>query len=297
MIFASNRNKIVLSHESRQCSASANRPATANEDPLAFKGVGDRSFRPRRSTADAIEQCFNMLAKRDSAQWILEGDIRGCFDNISHDWPSANVPMDKGILRKWLQAGFLDRGVLFPTEAGTPQGGIASPVLANLALDGLEDAVRSAIGRSKTARQPAKVHVVRYADDFVVTGVTRELLEGRVTPAIEEFLAVRSLQLPPEKTLITHVARGQNVRKYGNKLLIKPSRKSVKALMDKVSHVMSKNKAATQAQVIMLLNPILRSWAMYHRHVVAAATFSRIDHLVWTKLWRWAKRRHPQKGV
>jgi RNA-directed DNA polymerase len=270
--------------------------AETTADPNSY------GFRPRRSTADAIEQCFNMLAKRNSAQWILEGDIRGCFDNISHDWLLANVPMDKEILRKWLQAGFVDRGVLFPTEAGTPQGGIASPVLANLVLDGLEDAVRSAIGRSKTARQPAKVHVVRYADDFVVTGVTRELLEGRVKPAIEEFLAVRGLQLAPEKTLITHIARGfdflgQNVRKYGNKLLIKPSRKSVKALMDKVSHVLSKNKAATQAQVIMLLNPILRGWAMYHRHVVAAATFSRIDHLVWTKLWRWAKRRHPQKGV
>lgn len=270
--------------------------AETTADPNSY------GFRPRRSTADAIEQCFNMLAKRDSPQWVLEGDIRGCFDNISHDWLLSNVPMDKDILRKWLQAGFVDRGVLFPTEAGTPQGGIASPVLANLALDGLENAVRSAIGRSKTARQPFKVHVVRYADDFIVTGATRELLEDRVKPAIEEFLAVRGLQLAPEKTLITHIERGfdflgQNVRKYGNKLLIKPSDKSVKALVDKVSHVLSKNKAATQAQVIMLLNPILRGWAMYHRHVVAAATFSKIDHLVWTKLWRWAKRRHPQKGV
>jgi RNA-directed DNA polymerase len=257
-------------------------------------------FRPRRSTADAIEQCFCALAKRESAQWVLEGDIRGCFDNISHDWLLENVPMDTVVLRKWLQAGFVDKGVLFPTEAGTPQGGIASPVLANLALDGLEDAVRSAIGRTKSARQPAKAHVVRYADDFIVTGASRELLEQKVKPAVEEFLAVRGLQLAPEKTSITRITQGfdflgQNVRKYGNKLLIKPAHKSVKALMDKVSEVLGKNKAAPQAQVIMLLNPIIRGWAMYHRHVVAAATFSRIDHLVWTKLWRWAKRRHPQK--
>ena len=270
--------------------------AETTADPNSY------GFRPRRSTADAIEQCFNALAKRDSAQWVLEGDIRGCFDNISHDWLLKNVSMDSVVLRKWLQAGFVDKGVLFPTEAGTPQGGIASPVLANLALDGLEDAVRSALGRTKNARQPAKAHVVRYADDFIVTGASRELLEQQVKPAVEEFLAARGLQLAPEKTSITCITQGfdflgQNVRKYGNKLLIKPARKSVKALMDKVSEVLGKNKAATQAQVIMLLNPILRGWAMYHRHVVAAATFSRIDHLVWTKLWRWAKRRHPQKNA
>ncbi|WP_244618407.1 group II intron reverse transcriptase/maturase [Rhodoferax sediminis] len=270
--------------------------AETTADPNSY------GFRPRRSTADAIEHCFNILAKRSSAQWVFEGDIKGCFDNISHDWLLKNIPMDKVILRKWLQAGFMDKGVLFPTEAGTPQGGIASPVLANMALDGLEEAVRSAIGRSKTARQPAKAHVVRYADDFIVTGASRELLEQRVKPAVEEFLAARGLQLAPEKTLITHISRGfdflgQNVRKYGDKLLIKPARKSVKALLDKVREVLGKNKAATQAQVIMLLNPILQGWAMFHRHVVAKATFARVDHLVWAKLWRWAKRRHPGKST
>ncbi|MCZ2094811.1 MAG: group II intron reverse transcriptase/maturase [Anaerolineae bacterium] len=259
-------------------------------------------FRPKRSAADAIEHCFAILAKRSSAPWVMEGDIKGCFDNIRHHWLLEHVPMDKVILRKWLQAGFMDKGAWFPTEAGTPQGGIASPVLANIALDGLQDAVDAAIGPTRNARQPAKVHVVRYADDFVVTGANREVLETQVQPAIESFLAARGLQLSPEKTLITHIARGfdflgQNVRKYGNKLLIKPARKSVKALLAKVGEILGKNEAATQAQVIMLLNPILRGWAMYHRHVVAAATFSRIDHLVWTQLWGWAKRRHPRKGL
>ncbi|WP_269765130.1 reverse transcriptase domain-containing protein, partial [Burkholderia ubonensis] len=207
--------------------------AETTADPNSY------GFRPKRSTADAVEQCFNALAKRNSAQWVLEGDIRGCFDNISHDWLLANIPMDEAVLRKWLQAGFMDKGVLFPTEAGTPQGGIASPVLANMALDGLEDAVRSALGSSKTARQPAKAHVVRYADDFIVTGANQELLEQRVKPAIEVFLSARGLQLAPEKTLVTHIARGfdflgQNVRKYGDKLLIKPARKSVQALLNKV---------------------------------------------------------------
>jgi RNA-directed DNA polymerase len=259
-------------------------------------------FRPRRSTADAIEQCFKVLAKQQCAQWVLEGDIRGCFDNISHSWLLENVPMDRVVLSKWLHAGFMDKGVLFPTQAGTPQGGIASPVLANLALDGLEDAVCSALGPNKTSRKPAKAHVVRYADDFIVTGVSRELLEKQVKPAIENFLAARGLQLAPEKTQITHIARGfdflgQNVRKYGNKLLIKPARKSVSGLLEKVSAVLERNKAATQAQVVFLLNPIIRGWAMYHRHVVAAATFAQVDHLVWAKVWRWAKRRHPGKSA
>ena len=258
-------------------------------------------FRPKRSAADAIEHCFNILAKRSSASWVLEGDIKGCFDNISHSWLLTNGPMDKVILRKWLQAGFMDKGAWLPTEAGTPQGGIASPVLANLALDGLQDAVNAAIGPTKNARHPAKVHVVRYADDFVVTGANREVLEQRVRPAIEAFFHACGLQLSIEKTLVTHIAEGfdflgQNVRKYGDKFLIKPARKSVKALLSKVREVLDKNKAATQAQVIMQLNPILRGWAMYHRHVVAAATFARIDHLVWTKLWGWARRRHPRKG-
>lgn len=99
-------------------------------------------FRPERSTADAAEQCFNVLSKRASPEWILEGDIRGCFDNFSHAWILEHVPMDKAILRRWLETGYVDEGILFETSAGTPQGGIISPVIANMALDGLEAALR-----------------------------------------------------------------------------------------------------------------------------------------------------------
>lgn len=233
--------------------------AKTTADPNSY------GFRPGRSTADAIEQCFCALAKRASAQWILEGDIRGCFDNISHSWLEENIPMDRVILSRWLKAGYMERGTLFPTEAGTPQGGIASPVLANMALDGLEEAVWSAARRITTARQKSKVNVIRYADDLIVTAASRELLEQCVKPTVETFLAARGLYLAPEKTLITHISEGfdflgQNVRKYGDKLLIKPAHKSVKALLDKVREVLKKNMAATQAQVIMLLNPILRGW-------------------------------------
>jgi RNA-directed DNA polymerase len=270
--------------------------AETTADPNSY------GFRPRRSTADAIEQCFCALAKRQSAQWVLEGDIRGCFDNISHSWLLEHIPMDRRTLGKWLKAGYVEHGALFPTEAGTPQGGIASPVLANITLDGLEEALRSAARRITTTRQKPKVHVIRYADDFIVTAASRELLEECVKPAVEHFLATRGLQLAPEKTLVTHISEGfdflgQTVRKYGDKLLIKPARKSVHTLLEKVRNTLKKNMAATQAEVIRLLNPILRGWAMYHRHVVAAATFRKVDSLVWKMLWRWAKRRHPRKSA
>ncbi|MFC7633812.1 group II intron reverse transcriptase/maturase [Paraburkholderia humisilvae] len=203
-------------------------------------------FRPQRSTADAIEQCFIVLARRASPEWILEGDIRGCFDNFSHSWILENVPMDKEVLRNWLQAGYIDEGTLFESRAGTPQGGVISPVIANMALDGLEAAVYASVGASKLARSKAQLNVVRYADDFVVTGVSKDVLESRVLPAVRSFMAARGLELSEEKTRITNIAEGfdflgQNVRKYDGKLLIKPARKSIKSLLDKVRDIIKGN--------------------------------------------------------
>lgn len=259
-------------------------------------------FRVGRSTADAIGYCFNMLAKRNSPTWVLEGDIRGCFDNFSHEWFLENIPMDKHVLRSWLQAGYIDEGTLFATDAGTPQGGIISPVIANMALDGLEAAVYASVGPTAHSRRKFKINVVRYADDFVVTGISKEILEGKVLPAVRQFMAVRGLELSEEKTRLTHITEGfdflgQNVRKYADKLLIKPAKKSVKALMAKVREIIKKNESATQANVILQLNPVIRGWAMYHRHVVSKSCFSSIDAQIWQLLWRWAMRRHPTKGA
>jgi RNA-directed DNA polymerase len=259
-------------------------------------------FRPERSTADAIEQCFIALARRASPEWILEGDIRGCFDNFSHSWFLEHIPMDKVILRKWLQAGYIDEGTRFETRAGTPQGGIVSPVIANMALDGLEAAVYASVGGSELARRKAKLNVIRYADDFVVTSTSKEVLESRVLPAIRRFMAERGLELAEEKTRITHLAEGfdflgQNVRKYDGKMLIRPARKSIKSLLEKVRGIIKGNASATQEALIQQLNPVIRGWAMYHRHVVAKATFSLIDSHVWRLLWKWAMRRHPTKGA
>ena len=148
--------------------------AETTADPNSY------GFRPARSTADAIGQCFILLAQSNAVEWILEGDIRGCFDNISHEWLLENIPMDRDILRKWLKAGFIDENTFFATEDGTPQGGIISPVLANMTLDGLEETLRARFGRGRGRKPSHRVHVVRYADDFIVTGASKKLLETEV---------------------------------------------------------------------------------------------------------------------
>jgi RNA-directed DNA polymerase len=257
-------------------------------------------FRPERSTADAGGQCFISLAKKASAEWVLEADIQGCFDKISHDWMLANIPTDKVILKKWLKAGYVYQNELFPTVAGTPQGGIISPVAANMTLDGLEARLAEKFPRAR--QRGLKMNMVRYADDFIITGHSKEWLEHEVRPAVAEFLAERGLVLSPEKTRITHIKDGfdflgWNIRKYNGKLLMKPSKANVKAHLDKIREIIKANKTAKQANLIRLLNPVLRGWANYHSHVVAKKTFDRIDHEVWSMLWRWAVRRHPNKGA
>lgn len=266
-------------------------------------------FRKERSTHDAIGQCFmnaryhgnpkDCRGARLSAQWILEVDIRGCFDNIDHAWLVKHVPMDKIVLQKWLRAGYLEGGALNPTTQGTPQGGIISPVLANLALNGLDDAL-TAVFKTPAQRTRHKVNLVRYADDFVITGDSRELLEHQIVPAVSAFLASRGLELAPEKTKITHLTDGydflgQNIRRYDNKLLIKPSRKNIKAFLHKVRDLIRRLRAAPQGTLLETINPVIAGWATYHRHVVSQDAFKEVDHHIWYAIWQWAKRRHPNK--
>jgi RNA-directed DNA polymerase len=260
-------------------------------------------FRPQRSTADAIQQCFTALSQPGSAEWILEADIRSCFDQIDHEWLLAHVPMDKPMLRQWLKAGYIETRKLFSTEAGTPQGGIISPTLMNITLDGLEAELEAAFGRKR--RQEAfrnKVHLVRYADDFIITGASKELLENEAKPLVARFLATRGLELSQEKTRITHISEGfdflgQTVRKYKGKIIIRPSRKNVQAFRDKVRGILNDNKETKPVSLIRLLNPVLRGWANYHRSICAKTTFSAIDTWLWRRLWRWARRRHPNKSI
>ncbi|EIW3594124.1 group II intron reverse transcriptase/maturase [Salmonella enterica] len=261
-------------------------------------------FRPDRSTADAIEQCFVVFARKGGAEWIMEGDIKGCFDNISHEWLLDNVLMDRKILHKWLKAGYIANRQLFPTEAGTPQGGIISPVLANITLDGLEPLLRTHFGRKFRFQERTcshKVNFVRYADDFIITGNSREQLEQDVKPLIEEFMKERGLTLSPEKTKITHLDEGfdflgQNIRKYKGKLLIKPSKTNIKTFLEKVRSIIRSGRALPQIKLIKMLNPVISGWANYHQHVVSKKVFSSVDHEIWKALWQWSLRRHPNKG-
>jgi len=258
-------------------------------------------FRPERSTADAIGACYNALGRKCSAEWILEGDIKACFDGISHEWLMENIPIEKTMLRKWLKAGYMEKGQLFPTEAGTPQGGIISPVLANMVLDGLEKLLDQRFPKRMKRTEP-KVNLVRYADDFIITGVSKELLEQEVKPLVEQFLHERGLELSQEKTHVTHIAQGfdflgQNVRKYDGKLLIKPSKKNVKTFLDKVRKLIKTYGSIPAGKLILVLNPLIRGWANYHRHVVSSKTFNAVDTAIFQALWRWAKRRHPTKSA
>lgn len=270
----------------------------STSDPNSF------GFRQNRSTHDAMGQLFVSLSRKVSAKWVLEADIKGCFDHISHDWLLRNACMDSEILRKWLKAGVIEKGKLAPTNEGTPQGGIISPTLANVVLNGLESGLIAHLGArfGKTKARSLKINVVRYADDFVITGISKEVLENEVKPWVVEFLAVRGLQLSEEKTRVMHVDEGfnflgWNFRKYSGKLLIKPSKKNAQAFYCMVKEVVSGNKAIKQEQLIALLNAKLRGWANYHRPVVAKEAFTRMDHLIFQAIWRWAKRRHPKKNA
>jgi RNA-directed DNA polymerase len=269
--------------------------AETQADPHSY------GFRRGRGTQDAIAHVFHLLARKVSAQWILEGDIQGCFDNFEHGWLESHIPMDRTVLSRWLKAGYVESGKLFPTEAGSPQGGIASPTIANIALDGLEAALAERFGRTRAAIRRSRVRLVRYADDFLIFGSSKELLEKEVKPCVEAFLAERGLQLSPVKTRITHISEGfdflgQNIRKYGGTLLIKPSIKNVKAFLDQVRETIRANRSTKQETLIKRLNPMIRGWANYHRHVVASRTFSAVDCHIWRALWRWARRRHPNKS-
>jgi len=271
-------------------------------DPVS-ETTGDQhsyGFRRERSTTDAIEQVRNALGRAASPRWVLEGDIKGCFDNISHDWLMRHVPLDRIILKKWLKSGYFEGKTLFPTSSGTPQGGIISPVLSNLALDGLQRELECLFKTVREARKE-KVNFIRYADDFIITASSQEFLAQKVKPLLKEYLKQRGLELSETKTLITHVKDGfdflgWNVRLRNQMLLIEPSKKNVTSFLEKVRSVLREYRSANQMKLIEKLNPIIRGWANYHRSQMATRIFRKCDHRMWEAIWHWAKRRHPNKG-
>lgn len=278
-------------------------------DPVSEVTADTKSFgfRKGRSCQDACEYIFAALSRKVSAEWVLEGDIKGCFDHISHEWLIENIPMDKSVLRQFLKAGFVFENELFPTDDGTPQGGVISPILANMVLDGMQEMLvnhfdLSAKGEiSAFVHNKSKVNLVRYADDFIVTAATKEIAE-EAKGLIREFLKTRGLELSEEKTTITHINDGFDMlgwtfRKFKGKLIVKPSKKSIKNFVASLSEtILKRGKAWKQEVLIEKLNQQIRGWTNYHQSVCASETFAHIDYILYELLWRWAKRRHPHKG-
>ena len=262
-------------------------------------------FRKYRSPEDAREYAFRIFSRKDSPQWILEGDIKSCFDKISHEWMMEHIPTDKRILKEFMKCGYINKGKLYPTTEGSPQGGVISPTYANMVLDGMEPMILNVYWRSKVKKtfgvkyNSHKVHMVRFADDFIVTASDKETLEA-IKQMLESFLRERGLTLSMEKTVITHINSGfdflgWNFRKFKGKLIIKPSSKSMRKVTKKISEIIKNNRTTKQEILIQRLNQVLIGWANYHQGTCAKKCFGTIDNRTWKMLWKWAKRRHPNK--
>jgi RNA-directed DNA polymerase len=276
-------------------------------------------FRPAHSTHDAIDDIFKCLSKKQ--KWVLDADIKGCFDNIDHNHLLNLIDgkIAKSTIKQWLKAGIMENQEFQPSDIGTPQGGIISPLLANTALDGMETYLYNELrkkGYKAWVLQQNKVRIVRYADDFVVMHTDREVIEDSKL-IIAKWLKERGLELSEEKTKIVHSTEGFdflgfNIRHYENettgyrakkfankqgfKVLIKPSNKSIKTHSDKVKQILRQMRAATQDEVIKKLNPIIKGWTNYFRIGVSKKIFSKLDSMMWQKIWAWSKRRHTNKG-
>jgi RNA-directed DNA polymerase len=267
-------------------------------------------FRPGRGCHDAIEIIFNTLrGQRSQRVWILDADLAGAFDRIDHERLLDHLGSfpARDAIRAWLKSGVIEKGRFSPTGEGTPQGGVISPVLLNVALHGMEQAAgvryrNLASGDSAAvARTPV---LVRYADDYVAMCHSREQAE-QVKARLAAWLAPRGLHFNEDKTNIVHIEDGFSflgftVRRYvggrSGKLLIKPSRESVKKLRKRLAAEMKALRGANAEAVINRLNPIIRGWSAYYRGAVSARVFDGLDHYLWHLTYRWARHSHPNKS-
>ncbi|NEO91756.1 MAG: group II intron reverse transcriptase/maturase [Moorea sp. SIO3G5] len=276
-------------------------------------------FRPGRSTHDARQRIFLNINGEDNRKWwVVDADISGCFDNIAHQPLIETIGQFPAIklIKDWLKAGYVHKGTYFDTEAGTPQGGIISPLLANIALHGLERELEISYTWNKDKRKKAggywanrtKRTYVRFADDFVILTESKEdAINAKETA--QRWLAKKGLNLSEEKTQITHLTTGFNflgwnfrkyetsTRKTGSITLIKPSQESIQKIKTRFKEEFKNLKGATQSQVIGKINPIIRGWGKYHDGAVSKEIFSDIDDYIFWKLKRWGKRKHHNKSI
>jgi RNA-directed DNA polymerase len=265
-------------------------------------------FRPGRSCHDAIVAIHQTLkGTKCQRVWILDADLSSAFDRIGHNHLLSQIGLfpARSQIREWLKAGVVDKGRYSPTEEGTPQGGVISPLLLNIALHGMEEAA----GVRYRKHNPAAVtHVspvlIRYADDYVAMCHSRQQAE-QIRQRLKSWLADRGLSFNEDKTQIVHASDGFdflgfNVRRYqtwtGGKLLIKPSKEAINKNQQRLSEEMRALRGAAPAEIIRRLNPIIRGWAAYYRPAVASEAFHKLDKHLWQLLYRWACRRHPNKS-
>ncbi len=262
-------------------------------------------FRPGRGCHDAIEAIYWTLnGSRVQRLWVLDADLSAAFDRIDHDHLLSSLGSfpARGLVARWLKSGVVERDWFTPTEEGTPQGGVVSPLLMNVALHGMEQAagVRyRKLGTEHAQTVEGTPSLVRYADDFVVMCYSRDQAE-QVWHRLAQWLAPRGLTINEDKTRIGHLTDGFdflgfNVRRYGGKLLIKPSAAAVTRIRQRLTAEVRALRGANAEAVIIRLNPIIRGWAAYYRSVVSTEVFSTVDDHVWQLTYRWALRAHPNK--
>ena len=265
-------------------------------------------FRPGRSTMDAITAIHINLNQRSCSEWILDADITGCFNNIAHEPLLQRLPVFTTLIRRWLKAGCVELGQFTETEEGTPQGGVISPLLSNIALDGMErlfgceNSQGNLVQPGKRKGLNHKVSLVRYADDFVVSAPSREVIESYIIPTIKDFLGSRGLEINEVKTKTVHVTEGFNflgvtIRRFNKKLIAYPQKEKVLGHIDAIRFYLKTHMQAPTGQVIRDLNPKIRGWTNYYRFSAAKSTFSKVQYHTYWMLWAWAKRRHPKKSA
>jgi RNA-directed DNA polymerase len=260
-------------------------------------------FRPGRGCHDAIEAIFQVAkGKSPRRLWILDADLAGAFDRIGHNHLMSMIGSfpNRDMIRAWLKVGVVENGRLSRTEEGTPQGGVISPLLLNIALHGMETAAGARYGADTYARKGSPV-LIRYADDLVVHCHTRqEAIE--VKARLAAWLAPRGLAFNDDKTRVVSLSEGFdflgfNVRRYRSKLLIKPSKQAVRRIRERLRSELRSLRGSNAQAVIKRLNPIIRGWAAYYRTQVAAVIFGKLDHYLWRLTWKWAKASHPNKST
>ncbi|MGD1699252.1 group II intron reverse transcriptase/maturase [Dapis sp. BLCC M229] len=274
-------------------------------------------FRPGRSTHDAIEAIYNSIHLKP--KYVLDADISKCFDRINHDVLLRKIDQSpyRRLIKQWLKSGVFDNKKFLDTVEGTPQGGVISPLLANIALHGMEECLNKfaeTLPGNKRDNKKA-LSLIRYADDFVVLHEDIKVVIQAKT-VIQEWLNQVGLELKPEKTKIANTLEeyegnkpgfdflGFNIRQYkvkstklGFKTLIKPSPKSIKTHYRKLADICASHKTASTKVLIAKVNPVIKGWANYFSTVVSKEVFQEMDNLLWKRLWRWASRRHPNKSA